>query len=300
MKTSLAHLPLRKQRELVRITARIRQMFADYFANTTSKKKKSWKIEQIILFGSYARTDNRWVDEPLKGRGYQSDYDFLILVNQQELADDLGGVWSIIGDKLMEEQMIRRLLPETNFIVHTARDMQSMLDKGRFFFVDIFEQGVQLYAAEGHRTLIPPQNPLPEAVRRAEAKVHYEEWFPHIEAFLHAYKSLRDTGHLKLAAFLLHQATESAYACFLLVKTNYLPLTHNIKALRSFCEGIEPRLIRLWPRATRAERRPFNKLKDAYVKARYSRYYQISGETLTELEETVVRLQAMVKEIEPK
>ncbi|MEN7537276.1 hypothetical protein [Aurantiacibacter flavus] len=36
----------------------------------------------------------------------------------------------------------------------------------------------------------------------------------------------------KHAAFNYHQATETAYACFLLVRTLYFPRSHNIKFLR--------------------------------------------------------------------
>ena len=41
------------------------------------------------------------------------------------------------------------------------------------------------------------------------------------------------------------------------------------------------RLFNVWPRDTRAERAMFEKLKDAYVKARYSKHYTISEEELT-------------------
>jgi hypothetical protein len=53
-----------------------------------------------------------------------------------------------------------------------------------------------------------------------------------------------------MAAFNLHQAAETAYACFLLVRTLYFPRSHNIKFLRSLSEDNEPRLIEAWPRPT--------------------------------------------------
>jgi hypothetical protein len=41
-------------------------------------------------------------------------------------------------------------------------------------------------------------------------------------------------------------------------------------------EQLEPRLIVAWPREMRTDRAHFEKLKDAYIKARYSKHYAIS------------------------
>jgi hypothetical protein len=100
---------------------------------------------------------------------------------------------------------------------------------------------------------------------------------------------------LKDAAFLLHQATERAYDCFLLVRTHYFPRSHNIKFLRSLAEDNEPRLIGAWPRETKLDRRRFELLKRAYVEARYSANYQVSGEDLEALTASVRRLRNLVE-----
>lgn len=292
MRSDLTHLPLQKRRALARVVACIQAQFSKYFMQSTMPWKQQARIEQIILFGSYARGD--WVDEPGTDKGYRSDIDLLILVNDSKLTEP-DGVWSAIEDDLLAHQKARPLQPDVNFIVHTSRDMQSMLDKGRFFFVDIWEEGRVLYAAENARILTAPQRPLPEDVRLAEARLHFEEWFPNIEQFFRQYSLALSEGWLKNAAFQLHQATESAYHCFLLVRTNYSPRTHNIKHLRSLAEGIDPRLTAVWPRATRPERKPFNKLKDAYVQARYSKHYKITADELADLGVRVKSLQVLIK-----
>ncbi len=74
----------------------------------------------------------------------------------------------------------------------------------------------------------------------------------------------------KAAAFDLHQSVERAYICFLLVQTLYFPRSHNIKFLRSLAEDKEPRLVEAWPRETKQDRARFERLKRAYVEARYS------------------------------
>jgi len=99
------------------------------------------------------------------------------------------------------------------------------------------------------------------------------------------------------AAFMLHQATERAYACFLLVSTFYFPKSHNIKFLRSLSEGKESNLIEAWPRDTKLDRRRFELLKRAYVESRYSPNYSITIEDLDALYTSVKRLRDMVSQL---
>jgi HEPN domain-containing protein len=102
---------------------------------------------------------------------------------------------------------------------------------------------------------------------------------------------------LKEAAFLLHQATERYYHCLFLVRTLYSPKTHNLNQLRQLAEALEPRLKEVWPRSTKFERRCYELLRDAYVKARYSRQYRISEEQLNWLSERIQLLQRIVREL---
>ena len=50
------------------------------------------------------------------------------------------------------------------------------------------------------------------------------------------------------------------------------------------------RLVDAWPRELKADRKHFEKLKEAYVKARYSKHYRISEEELRWLGERVEEL----------
>ena len=104
-------------------------------------------------------------------------------------------------------------------------------------------------------------------------------------------------GWSKKAAFLLHQATESYYHCALLVCTFYTPHVHNLGFLRTQAERIDPRLIEVWPRETKPDRSRFEKLKEAYVKARYSKHYRITEEELAWLGERVEALGRVVEVI---
>lgn len=55
---------------------------------------------------------------------------------------------------------------------------------------------------------------------------------------------------------------------------------HNLGFLRSQANLIDRRLMYVWPEDNRKQRAMFEKLKQAYVKARYSKHYRISTEEL--------------------
>jgi predicted nucleotidyltransferase len=77
MKTSIDHLPARKQEELRSIVEILRA---------------GAPVEMIILFGSHARGD--WVEDPEEG--YFSDWDVLVVVERPKVADDVV-LWSRLG-----------------------------------------------------------------------------------------------------------------------------------------------------------------------------------------------------------
>ncbi len=288
MRTDLDHLPHGKQRELARVTEILFEEFTDAMAGASSPKKKQGRILKIILFGSYAR--GTWVDEPHTAKGYLSDYDLLIVVNQQSVVD-FATYWYRAEDRIMRETGIRT---PVNFIVHTMDEVNSALSQGQYFFTDIIREGIALYDLKGSTPFVTPQ-PLTAEEALATAEKHFEERFPRIEpmlkgtGFFVAEKELRD------AAFLLHQAAERAYTCLLLVETNYSPSSHNIKFLRSLAEQIAPEMIAAWPRENKHDRRLFELLKRAYVEARYSEHYVITPEELAWLGERAEVLRDLVE-----
>jgi len=286
MRTDLDHLPANKQRELERVV----EILFEEFGDATAGKKKLGRILKIILYGSYAR--GGWVDEPHTAKGYQSDYDLLIIVNQKQLTDRVA-YWAKADERLIRELSITRTLrTPVNFIVHTLQEVNDGLAHGRYFFMDIARDGIALYEADDTELHKPKPKTPPEAL--AMAKEYFEEWMPSAAGFQrNAAYAVRDNDR-KLAAFLMHQATERLYHCVLLVTTFYTPHVHNLGFLRTQAERLDRRLQHIWPMDTRKERAMFEKLKDAYVKARYSKHYRISEEELTWLGARVEELGQVV------
>ena len=270
MKTGIDHLPAAKQRELERVVAVLFEEFELAQANATGKRQAG-RILKVVLFGSYAR--GGWVDEPHTAKGYQSDYDLLLIVNRTELTDRVA-YWQQAEERLIRELSITRTLrTPVNFIVHTLQEVNDGLAHGRYFFMDITKDGIALYQSD-ESELHTPKPKTPEQAL-CMAKEYFEEWLPSAGRFEKAAKFLMNENGPREAAFNLHQATERLYHCVLLVLTFYTPHVHNIAFLRSQAERLDARLIDAWPRDIREHRAMFEKLKDAYVKARYSKHYRI-------------------------
>jgi predicted nucleotidyltransferase/HEPN domain-containing protein len=278
MRSDLEHLPERQQRELQRVRD---TLLAGFEAARTSGggANSGWRrggqILKIILFGSYARAD--WVDEP--ENGYLSDFDLLIVVNHEKLTN-IADYWWNSEDEILRDPAIGRTV---NLIVHDLQDVNDALRRGEYFWTDIVRDGIALYEIPGH----PFQTPQPIAPADAyfTADRHFLRKIADLDLWLRDAQNHiaeeADGQHVrKRAAFELHQAVETAYACFLLVHTFYFPRSHNIKFLRSLAEALNVELVEAWPRESRFDRRRFELLKRAYVEARYSDQYDASAEDL--------------------
>jgi predicted nucleotidyltransferase/HEPN domain-containing protein len=291
MRSDLEHLPATKRRELEIAIRILMTEFEDALAGRNAPHRKAGRILKIVLFGSYARGD--WVDDP--AGGYFSDYDLLVVVNHDELTDVME-YWAQAEDHLVREQAITGAIgTPVNFIVHSLADVNAQLRRGRPFFIDVVRDGIALYEAPNH-PFDRPRNPSPEETV-SEARANYLHWFTSAQEFLLLARLARREGLSNKAAFLLHQASEHFYHCTLLVLTLYSPKSHKLNRLRSLAEEIAPALIAAWPRDTRFTQRAFELLRRAYVEARYSTNYAITGEELDWLEERLTMLDALVADV---
>jgi predicted nucleotidyltransferase/HEPN domain-containing protein len=293
MRTELDHLPAAKQRELERVVQILFEEFDEARSLATQDWKKKGRILKIILYGSYAR--GGWVDEPHTAKGYQSDFDLLIIVNDRRLTDRVQ-YWAKAEERLIRELSITKTLKTpVNFIVHTLAEVNDGLAQGRYFFIDVATDGIAIYQSDDSE-LAEPQPKTPSQAL-AMAKEYFDEWFPTAMQRFELAKIAAGKGYLKPAAFDLHQTTEYLYHCVLLVGTFYTPHVHNLGFLRTQAERVDDRLVTAWPTENRRERGMFEKLKDAYVKARYSKHYRISEDELAWLAARIEQLGNVVQAI---
>jgi predicted nucleotidyltransferase/HEPN domain-containing protein len=285
----LDHLPDTKRRELERVVKILFDEFEDATKTALSPKRKAGRILKVILFGSYARGD--WVEDRLSG--YRSDYDLLVVVNGQDFTD-LHTYWDKADQHFIQELTVtQHIKTPVNFIVHSLDDVNDQLARGRPFFSDIARDGIMLYEAPGHPFATAKSFDAADKLKEATSNFGY--WFPSAAEFLELAKISIERKSPSKAAFLLHQAVEATYHCLLLVFTLYSPKSHRISVLRSQAENLDDRLRSIWSSDSKLHRQAFDRLRRAYVEARYSADYQVTDEELTWLVERVSMLQAAVK-----
>lgn len=290
MSSSLDHLPEAKRAELAHVVEVVRAGFEFATARRTQPHLRSAKLLKIILFGSYARGD--WVEDPV-GR-YFSDYDLLVVVNHDDLTD-IAEFWEKTESRLLSDLSAGTdLRTPVSLIYHTLDDVNEKLALGRYFFMDILRDGITLFEELGHPFAEP--QPLSPDQALQETRDYYDDWFATAGQFIEGSNFHIERGHLNLAAFNYHQAVERLYHCLFLVRTLYSPKTHALNRLRDMAEELEPTLRSVWPRETRFQKRCYSLLRDAYVKARYSRVYVITAEELEWIASRVALLCDLVQQ----
>lgn len=291
MKSDLDHLPEEKRADLKRVVEIIFAEFEDLLTLSTQGWKKQGRIMKVILYGSHARGD--WVADPVSG--YFSDYDILVVVNDERLADE-AEYWGKVKDHLNRAYDITKVISApVGLTVHSMADANFQLSRGRPFFLDVVREGVVLYELEAQQFELP--KPLDTGLAHLEAEKHFNKWFATASRHLAGAKFYISQGWSNEASFLLHQSTENFYHTVLLVLKLYSPKSHNLKFLRGRAEDISRDLIPIWPRDTKFGNRCWELLYQAYVKGRYSPHYVIRDIELEWLVERIELLEAEVRAV---
>lgn len=289
MKKPLRELPAGKRRELDHAVAILRETFAETVSTRKAPRLRDGKILKIVLFGSYARGD--WVHDPV-GR-YFSDFDLLVVVDHEDLTDL--EFWEAANERLLAEISLgSQMRTPVTFIVHSLDDVNQKLELGRYFFTDIIRDGVVLFNEPGVSFVKP--HPLTSSTALSETEEYFEEWMETADRRVKVAEFSMSQSFNNIAAFELHQATEALYIGLLLVLTLHTPRSHNLVHLRKMTEPLVPRLTEVWPHETKLQKRCFELLRAAYVKARYSRHYKITDEELAYVTERIALLREIVRE----
>lgn len=254
MKTSLAHLPEKKQLEINHLVTIIRDIVDP---------------EMIILFGSYAK--GKQVDHRYQGRDgifyeYVSDYDFLVVVNNvgEETSNQ---EWAI-------EEKAQGFRSPVNLEIHEVDYINKGLEVGQYFFADIVKEGIVLYD-KGTVSFAKPRE-LTIAEKKQIAQDYFEKWSTKGNEFLIDALNAYQRRSLSNAVFYLHQATESFYYTLLLVFTGYKPKTHNLAKLRRKAKPYSEELFHVFVNEqSNEDKYLFDILKKSYVDARYKKDYVI-------------------------
>ena len=165
MKTTTDHLPEQKRRELESIVGIIRA--------TT-------RVEMIILFGSYARgdfvdCDFRYDHKEDHFTSYESDFDILVIVRSEKIADDVK-IWYKV-----ENQIRRNIRTPLTLIAEAIEHVNEKLSVGRYFYADIKKEGILLYDSKCFQ-LARAKKLTPE-MKKMLAEEDSNLWFPKAKDF---------------------------------------------------------------------------------------------------------------------
>ena len=301
LQARIASLPRRAQRDMEAAVQILLEEFAKAIGTSTADHRRNGRVLKIILFGSYAR--GKHVVDPV-GR-YFSDYDLLVVVDHEDLTD-ASKYWDKAEDRMVDMLTERGWPQPLNLIIHSLDDVNYQLRRGRYFWVDIYKEGIALFEEPGHPLEKPGE--LTEEEAREEAALYYAREFDGIERSLEKAQFDRSRSQAMTdpekrkkwrneAAFDLHQAMERAYYCIMLVLVLYQPKSHNLNFLSKRAEQLDDRLIGVWKTDTKFGKRCYELLRAAYVKARYSEHYKIDDNELDWLTERITDLQALTKTI---
>ncbi|MEW6618721.1 MAG: HEPN domain-containing protein [bacterium] len=275
MKKSIDHLSFRKQRELETVVRVIRNVV---------------RVEMIVLFGSYARGDFvdydfRYDAEEGHFTSYESDFDIMVIVQEEKIAEDFR-IWGRI-----ENQLRHKIPTPVKLVTEDIEHVNEQLSVGRYFYAEVKKEGILLY--DSKRFQLARARKLTPGIKKALAEEDYKLWFPKAKEFFVNFEFNFEKGWNNLAAFNLHQTTESLYSGASLVLTSYKPKTHDLEKLTKRMEKIDLDFKKIFPREQAEEKRLFELLRKAYVDARYKKSYKITKSELEYLAERVKKLRRL-------
>lgn len=283
MKTSIDFLPGRKQRDLGRLVAMIRHEIKD--------------VVMIILYGSYARNTFVEYDETIEYGAhmiYMSDYDILV-VTEKAMKNEGSGAFSNVYDWFNKVIGIS-CYTHPQFINESIEDLNKLISDGYYFYVDILNEGIMLYDS-GKYELTTPRK-LNFAEIRERAQLYYDKSFSFAEHFLNTVLAKYiDTDDITFASYYLHQAARDFLRTIPLVYDLYGYKDQDIKVLVEHCILLTPEIKSIFPRNCPKEKHLFKLLREAYVKARYSREFVVTNQEFEALLLKVKQLRDMVERV---
>lgn len=152
-------------------------------------------------------------------------------------------------------------------------DVNAKLSERRYFFLDVKRRGRLLYDTRRYR-LAERRALTPEEEQRL-AESDCEQWYERARAFYEIHELTYQKGDLKMAAFNLDQAAESAYKALLPVFTGYCPHAHPLSWLGQQAERSGPVYREIFPRDEQKAQKRIELLDRAYIGARYRKDFQV-------------------------
>lgn len=282
MKTKIDFLPKRKQKDLSQLVALIREEVKD--------------VVMIILFGSYAK--NTYVDCDQRcefgvNTLYISDYDLLV-VTKKRLGVREGTVDSRVFDRFLVDKNIS-FQTRPQIINESISHLNNCLSDGRYFYVDVVNQGIMLYDS-GEYELATPRDLNYSEIKRI-VREYYDSKFSQATYFFDDCITNVGRERYQQAIFHLHQATEYFLKTITLVYILYGDKEHKLEFLINKCKPYTFELAKVFPRDTEEEKHLFDLLERAYIEGRYNPKFEVYKADLDALIPKIELLREIVKKV---
>lgn len=243
--------------------------------------------EKIYLLGcsiSHIRTESIFAYNQPTGRNV-SHYYVLALVDKKDTESCVG-----LQDKI--ENNFKHFIPVTA-IVLDINQFNEWLIEGHPFANKVCKIAECIHDAENIPLAIPKYIDEQDLVKTNEAL--FSAGINKAQEFLVGADLFRIREQNKMAAFMLHQASEQALNTMFRIKTGLYIHTHNLYKLIRYCSMVSYKLPAIFPRNNDKNERLFQLLQKAYIETRYKEDYVIRTDDLLVISERVRGLLEILK-----
>ncbi|MDH7462167.1 HEPN domain-containing protein [Chitinophagaceae bacterium 26-R-25] len=193
------------------------------------------------------------------------------------------------------EQHLRPFATVTVIVLETIT-FQQWLNDCHPFAVTVAETSVLLFKNEGIQFSTPDIKDSDQCKRQR----CLTEGITKARSFLAGAELYVIRKEYKLAAFMLHQATEQALCTLIKSGMGYHPHTHNLDRLLRYSSMVRYQMPDIFPRNNDMEKQLFKLLQTAYSDVRYSEVYAIGYKEVSLLMERVKTVIAITEDFEKK
>jgi uncharacterized protein len=264
------------------------ESFKSQEAKLAALIQETMPVKKIYMLGStlmQQRTESIFLTDAPSRRNV-GHYWLLVLVDE-----DCGHSDNYVQDKI--ENTCRHIIPVTVIVLHTQQ-FNTWLMEGHRFACTVIKIAVLLHDNTHIPSVIP--SAINEEADKKMMETYCERGINKVNEFIAGAELYRLRQHNKMAAFMLHQATEHALHTIFKKATGLHINTHNIDKLIRYCAMVNYKIPAIFLRDDEAGKKLFDLLQKAYIDTRYKDDFIISSSEILSLTESVRTLQAIMQE----
>lgn len=220
---------------------------------------------------------------------FTGHYYLLVIVQEETISVNA------IQDKI--ENNLLHFIPST-VIAQTEKTFFNWLSQGHPFAKKVVSVATLCWEAD--EIELPFATAINQEVVDEENKLLFSQSYIRARAFLDGASFYKLRKEYKMAAFMIHQATEQILNALMMLHTGLKLGTHNIDKLLRCCSMFCPQLLNLYNKNNGQSKELYTLLNKAYVEARYNEHYQVNGEAIEKLITKTGELLQIFKASNPK